>query len=60
MKKVHFFILSKWLKISALLKKFKNSCYFSFLFVCHFKKLHYLCTRFREAMRQRDAERVAI
>ena len=54
-----FFYFSKSLKISDVLKKFKNSCNFSIEMFCQFKNLPYLCTRFRQATRQRADERTA-
>ena len=46
-KKVVFFYFRKLLNISCIVKKFKNSWNFSTQMFCQFKKLPYLCTRFR-------------
>ena len=58
-KNVCFFTFCKFLKINGVLKKFKNSSIFSLEMFCQFKNLPYLCTRFRQATRQRADERTA-
>ena len=52
-KKCSFFYIHNSLKMNDAFKKVKNGSKFSLEMFCQFKNLLYLCTRFREATRQR-------